>query len=88
MATKKSSRGKQPAQGSTGAKATLSLDAKFYPLPAIDKARQAFSKLAEIEYRKQGSNIVVSFSGMRTGVAGKVPDEFANFALACTVSEP
>ena len=88
MATKKSSRSKQPPRGLARAKATLSLDARFYTLPAIDKAREAFSKLAEIEYCKQGSNIIISFSGMRTGVAAKVPDEFANFALACTVSKP
>jgi len=82
MATKKNNRSEPSA------KATLRLDAKFYPRQALDRAREAFSKLAEIEFSKEGSKTVVSFSGMRVGVAAKVPDEFANFALACTVAEP
>ncbi len=87
MATKKNSRLEKPS-GKSGTKATLKLDAKFYPRKALDRAREAFSKLADVEFHKEGSKTVVSFSGMRDGVAAKVPDEFANFALACTVSQP
>jgi hypothetical protein len=68
------------------AKATLRLDLAFYPRQALDRAREAFSKLADIEFSKEGSKTIVNFSHMRTGVAAKVPDEFTNFALACTVS--
>jgi hypothetical protein len=68
-------------------RATLRLDAAFYPRTALKQAREAFSHLADIEIRKEGKKQVVVFSGMSAATARRLPDEFANFALSRAVVE-
>jgi hypothetical protein len=86
MATrKKTSKAKRkPARKKVASSVTLKLDPAFYPLSALEEARQAFSHLATIELRK-GKQPVVTFSGMSASLAAKLPDEFANFALCRAV---
>lgn len=79
---KKASRAK-----SRGRQATLRLDSAFYSQAALKKASEAFSHLASIEIRKQGKQQVVEFGGMSAAAAKKLPDEFANYALSCSVVE-
>jgi len=67
--------------------ATLRLDAAFYPKAALQKAREAFAHLAEIEIRRQGKQQVIKFGRMSAAAAKKLPDEFANYALSCAVVE-
>lgn len=77
MATKK--------KKSSSRSATLRLDSAFYPKAALERAKEAFSKLARIEISRKGNQQVISFSGMSASAARKLPDEFANFALSCAV---
>jgi hypothetical protein len=81
MATKKK-------KASRSKKAIVRLDSAFYPKAALVAAREAFKKLATIEIKRQGQKQVVTFSGMSSAMAGKLPDEFVNYALSCTVSAP
>ena len=72
---------------STSRRATLRLDAAFYPRAALQQAREAFSHLADIQIRKEGKKQVVVFSKMSAAAARRLPDEFANFALSRAVVE-
>jgi hypothetical protein len=66
-------------------RATLRLDAAFYPKAALQKASEAFAHLAEIEIRRVGKQQVIKFGRMSAAAAKKLPDEFANYALSCAV---
>lgn len=92
MATrKKTNRKVGPARrpaATAGAKANLRLDAVLYPRRAITTTRTAFSHLAEIAVHREGSWFIITFSGMSKSVAGRMPDEFANYALSVTVAQP
>jgi hypothetical protein len=68
-------------------KVTLRLDAAFYPKAALQKAAEAFAHLADIEVRRQGRQQVIRFGGVSAAAAGRLPDEFANYALSCAVVE-
>lgn len=73
--------------GRRGREATLRLDSAFYPQAALNMAKAAFSHLASIEIRRQGKQQVVKFGGMSATTAKKLPDEFTNYALSCSVVE-
>jgi hypothetical protein len=90
MTRKKKSSAKQKKSAAKPRKrsTTLRLDAAFYPAAAVRKAAGAFAHLASIKTRREGRNQVVTFQGMAAGVAERLPDEFANYALSCAVVEP
>lgn len=65
--------------------ARLELDAVIYKKSALVQAQKAFADLARISFEKKGSKQIVHFSQMAADVAGRLPDEFANYALGCLV---
>ena len=71
-----------------GRRVTIRLDGVFYPKKALDKAYKAFAHLATIKITRKGSLHEIEFSGMPASLAARLPDEFANFALSCSVVEP
>jgi hypothetical protein len=78
---KKASRSRRSGSG-----ATIRLDRTFYSLDALNKAREAFAHLADIQLSKEGKWQVVRFSKMSAAAAGRLPDEFTNYALSCKVT--
>jgi hypothetical protein len=88
MATKKNSWSKPAMKSEKTCQATLRLDSAFYPLPALERGKEAFSQLAQIDIQTGGREAEIRFSGMKADVAALLPDEYANFVLACTVTEP
>lgn len=93
MAKKASKKKAKKSRGTTekagrGPKLTLRLDAAFYPRAAVVRAAGAFSHLASIRVRREGSQHVIEFSGMAADIAPRLPDEFANYVMSCAVIEP
>ena len=88
MATKKNNWRKPAIKSQKCRQATLRLDASFYPVQALERGKEAFSRLAQIDIRSTGKNAEIRFRGMSASVAALLPDEFANYVLACTVTEP
>ena len=89
MAKKKTRKPKRPNPEPRpgGCSAELLLDPAFYPRRAVLKAARAWSSLARIEARPRGDRLVVRFSGMKRGNAGRLPDEFVNYLLSLVVEE-
>lgn len=65
----------------------LRLDAGVYTQAAVERARRAFAHLAAIEMRRRGKCWVVRFSEVVPSAAGRLPHEFANYALSCLMVE-
>ena len=83
MATTRKKKASRPRRSGSGA--TIQLDRAFYSLAALQKAREAFAHLADIQIVKKGKWQVVRFSKMSAAAAGRIPDEFTNYALSCKV---
>jgi hypothetical protein len=74
------------AARSSGARAAvLQLDAGIYSQEALERACEAFARLATIELHRVGKKLVVRFSKVEPGAAERLVDEFANYALSCLV---
>lgn len=84
MATTRKKKASRPRRFSSGT--TIRLDRAFYPLAALKQAREAFAHLADIQIAKQGKWQVIRFSKMSAATAGRLPDEFTNYALGCKVT--
>lgn len=88
MATKKKKTQKRKTESRpAGSSAEVKLDPTFYPLRLVDLAAKDYAGLARIEARRQGDRLLVRFSGMRRGVADRLPDEFVNYLLSLVVQE-
>jgi hypothetical protein len=84
MATTRKKKASRPR--SSGSRATIRLDRAFYSLDVLNKAREAFAHMADIELSKEGKWQIVRFSNMSAAAAGRLPDEFTNYALSCKVT--
>ncbi|MBN1772449.1 MAG: HxsD-like protein [Deltaproteobacteria bacterium] len=73
---------------SRSAPAVLHLDTAVYSESALDRTRQAFAHLAEIETRREGRRWTVRFSAIDPAVRDRLLDEFSNYALSCLMVEP
>ena len=64
---------------------TVRLDRKLYPRAALDEAAKAFAHLARVEISVDGIHHRVRFLEVEPDAAGRIADEFANFALVRAV---
>lgn len=86
MATKKKKTPKRRTEARpAGSSAEVKLDPIFYPPKLVSRAAKDYAGLARIEARTQGDRLLVRFSGMRRGVADRLPDEFVNYLLSVVV---
>ncbi|MBW1811022.1 MAG: hypothetical protein JRJ87_22725 [Deltaproteobacteria bacterium] len=79
---------KKTAPKPAGRRVTIRLDVAFYPKKALDKASKAFAHLATIKITRKGSLHEIEFSGLSASLAARLPDEYTNFALSCSVVKP
>ncbi len=80
MAAKKKTKRARPPERS------LRLDAVIYPKDALLKTAEAFASIAQVAFQRKGSHWQVRLRVLKPELADRVADEFANHALAATVS--
>ncbi len=86
MATKKKKTSKRKIEARpAGSSAEVKLDPAIYPLKLVNRAAKDYAGLARVEARTQGDRLLVRFSGMKRGVADRLPDEFVNYLLSVVV---
>lgn len=86
MATKKKKTMKRKTEARpAGSSAEVKLDPAFYPPRVVKRVAQDYAGLARVEARRQGDRLLVRFSGMKRGVADRLPDEFVNYLLSVVV---
>lgn len=90
MGSARTSRRSAPASRRSASRAAppaLRLDADVYTEEALERTRRAFAHLAAIDLRREGKRWAVRFSSVDPAAAGRLPGEFANYALSCLMVE-